>query len=48
MSKHTGKLQDIIGKQEGLIDAVAIDGISESINERMDKILQASYQNRRE
>lgn len=48
LSKHTGKLQDIIGKQEGLIDAVAIDGISESINERMDKILRASYQNGRQ
>lgn len=46
LSKHTGELQDIIGQQEGLIDAVAIDGISESINERMDKILRTSYQNR--
>lgn len=45
LSKHTGELKDIIGKREGLIDAVAIDGISESINTRMDKILQTSYKN---
>lgn len=43
ISKDTGELRDIIGKSEGLIDAVAIDGISESINTRMDEILQASY-----
>lgn len=48
LSKDTGELEDIIGQQEGLIDAVAIDGISESINERMDKILRASYQNGRQ
>lgn len=43
ISKNTGELKSIIGESEGLIDAVAIDDISESINIRMDKILQASY-----
>lgn len=47
LSKDAGKLENIIGDQEGLIDAFAIDGISESINERMEKILLESCRNGR-
>lgn len=47
LSHVTGCLKDIIGKRKGLIDALEIDGISDSINERMDKILQTSIQNRK-
>lgn len=39
ISTENGCLNDIVGKKRGLIDAMQIDGISESINERMDRIL---------
>lgn len=39
ISAEKGCLKNIVGDQMGLIDALQIDGISESINERMDKIL---------
>ena len=46
LSNETGSLKNIVGKKKGLIDALAIDGISESINERMDRILENSFRNR--
>lgn len=46
LSRKTGCLENIIGEQKGLIDALAIDGISDSINERMDKIFEKSIKNR--
>ncbi len=39
ISAEEGCLKNIVGEKRGLIDALQIDGISESINERMDKIL---------
>ena len=44
---ETGCLKNIVSKKRGLIDALQIDGISESINERMDRILYNSVDNRR-
>ena len=46
ISRETGRLENIVGEQEGLIDAFAIDGISESINVKMDQILGISIKNR--
>ena len=46
LSNETGSLKNIVGKKKGLIDALAIDGISESINDRMDRILENSFRNR--
>lgn len=46
LSPDAGRMENIIGKRKGLIDALAIDGLSASINERMDKILQSSFRNR--
>lgn len=40
VSGETGCFNDIIGGRRGLIDALAIDGVSDSINERMDRILE--------
>ncbi len=39
LSAEQGCLKDIVNNERGLIDALQIDGISESINERMDRIL---------
>lgn len=39
ISAETGRLKNIVSEKRGLIDALAIDGISESINVRMDEIL---------
>ena len=47
LSRETGQLSNIIGERKGLIDALKIDGISDSINDRMDKILQMSIRNRK-
>lgn len=46
LSPATGCMENIVGESKGLIDALAIDGISASINERMDKILESSFKNR--
>lgn len=39
ISRENGCLKNIVSEKRGLIDALQIDGISESINERMDRIL---------
>lgn len=39
ISAENGCLRNIVSEKRGLIDALQIDGISESINERMDRIL---------
>lgn len=39
ISSESGRLKNIVSEKRGLIDALQIDGISESINERMDRIL---------
>lgn len=44
ISAETGRLKKIISKKRGLIDALQIDGISEKINERMEKILYKSIE----
>lgn len=44
ISAETGQLKKIISKKRGLIDALQIDGISENINERMEKILYKSIE----
>lgn len=44
ISAETGRLKKIISKKRGLIDALQIDGISENINERMEKILYKSIE----
>ena len=46
LSHETGNLKDIVGAKKGLIDALAIDGASDSINAQMDKILENSVRNR--
>lgn len=42
ISAEKGFLKNIVSEKRGLIDALQIDGISESINERMDRILYGS------
>lgn len=42
ISAGEGRLKSIVSKKSGLIDAFQIDGISESINDRMDRILYNS------
>lgn len=42
ISAEKGLLGNIVSKNKGLIDAFQIDGISESINDRMDRILYNS------
>ncbi len=39
ISVEAGSLKNIVSEKRGLIDALQIDGISDSINERMDRIL---------
>lgn len=39
ISGEAGSLKNIVSEKRGLIDALQIDGISDSINERMDRIL---------
>ena len=48
ISAEIGCLKNIVSETRGLIDALQIDGISESINERMDRILYNDVDNRRQ
>ena len=48
ISAEKGCLKNIVSEKRGLIDALQIDGISDSINERMDKILYNRADNRRQ
>lgn len=45
ITRSTGRFENIIGETEKLIDALAIDGISDEINEKMDEILRKSINN---
>lgn len=42
------KLQNLINNKRGLIDALEIDRISDTINEKMDSLLQLAMNNKRE
>lgn len=42
------KLQNLINNKRGLIDALEIDRISDTINEKMDSLLQLTMNNKRE
>ena len=46
LSPDTRDMKSIIGEGKGLIDALQIDGISASINDRMDQIMENSFRNR--
>lgn len=46
ISAEEGCLKNIVSEKRGLIDALQIDGISESINERMDRIMYNSVDDR--
>lgn len=46
LSNETGYLKNIMGTRKGLIDALAIDGISDEINGQMDRILENSVRHR--
>lgn len=48
ISAEKGCLKNIVSEKRGLIDALQIDGISESINERMDRILYNRVDNGRQ
>ncbi len=47
ISSETGCPRNIVSRKRGLIDALQIDGISDSINERMDRILYNRMNNGR-
>ena len=38
--ENKGEFVDIVDKEEGLIDALEIDHISDSINEKIDQLLR--------
>lgn len=42
LSRNTGKLESITGEEIGLVDAMKIDGVSDKIDDAMDRILQNS------
>jgi len=48
ISPEKGCLKNIVSGKRGLIDALQIDGISESINERMDRIMYNRVDDRRQ
>lgn len=47
ISPETGCPRNIVSEKRGLIDALQIDGVSDSINERMDRILYNKIDNGR-
>lgn len=48
VSAEEGCLKNIVSEKRGMIDALQIDGISESINERMDRIMYNRVEDRRQ